>query len=54
MANSPSGESVISRVVRLMSAFDRDLPTMTLSGLARRAGLPLTTARGRPRPARPH
>lgn len=44
MANSSSGESVISRVVRLMSAFDRDLPTMTLSGLARRAGLPLTTA----------
>jgi DNA-binding IclR family transcriptional regulator len=44
VANSPSGESVISRVVRLMSAFDRDLPTMTLSGLARRAGLPLTTA----------
>ncbi|CAN7377497.1 helix-turn-helix domain-containing protein [Arthrobacter sp. LjRoot78] len=44
MANSPSGESVISRVVRLMSAFDRDLPTKTLSGLARRAGLPLTTA----------
>jgi DNA-binding IclR family transcriptional regulator len=27
-----------------MSAFDRDQPTMTLSGLARRAGLPLTTA----------
>ena len=44
MANSTSGESVISRVVRLMSAFDRDLPAMTLSGLARRAGLPLTTA----------
>lgn len=44
MANSPTGESVISRVVRLMSAFDRDLPTMTLSGLARRADLPLTTA----------
>ncbi|MBT2535766.1 IclR family transcriptional regulator [Arthrobacter sp. ISL-69] len=43
MANSPSGESVISRVVRLMSAFDRNLPTMTLSGLAHRAGLPLTT-----------
>jgi DNA-binding IclR family transcriptional regulator len=34
---------VISRVVRVMSAFDRDLPTMTLSGLARRAALPLTT-----------
>ena len=30
MANSPSGESVISRVVRLMSAFDRDLPTLSL------------------------
>jgi DNA-binding IclR family transcriptional regulator len=45
MANSPTGESVISRVVRLMSAFDRDLPTMTLSGLARRADLPLTTTR---------
>ena len=44
MANSPTGESVISRVVRLMGAFDRDLPTMTLSGLARRAALPLTTA----------
>src|SRR5512141_604413 len=44
MANSRSGDSVISRVVRLMSAFDRDLPTMTLSGLARRARLPLTTA----------
>jgi DNA-binding IclR family transcriptional regulator len=44
MANSPTGESVIIRVVRLMSAFDRDLPTMTISGLARRADLPLTTA----------
>ncbi|GAA3315586.1 IclR family transcriptional regulator [Arthrobacter ramosus] len=45
MANSPTGESVISRVVRLLSAFDRDLPSMTLSGLARRADLPLTTTR---------
>ncbi|MCG2622861.1 IclR family transcriptional regulator [Arthrobacter sp. I2-34] len=44
MANSPTGDSVITRVVRLMSAFDRDLPSMTLSGLARRADLPLTTA----------
>jgi DNA-binding IclR family transcriptional regulator len=43
MANSPSGDSVITRVVKLISAFDRDLPSMTLSGLARRAGLPLTT-----------
>ncbi|APX03763.1 IclR family transcriptional regulator [Arthrobacter sp. QXT-31] len=44
MANSPSGESVISRVVRLMGAFDRNLQSLPLSGLARRAGLPLTTA----------
>ncbi|QCB95858.1 IclR family transcriptional regulator [Arthrobacter sp. PAMC25564] len=44
MANSPSGDSVIGRVVRLMSAFDRQMPSMSLSGLARRAGLPLTTA----------
>ncbi len=43
MTDSVPGESVISRVVRLMTAFDRSLPTMTLSGLARRAGLPLTT-----------
>ncbi|MCD4852682.1 IclR family transcriptional regulator [Arthrobacter sp. AK01] len=43
MTESTPGESVISRVVRLMSAFDRALPTMTLSGLARRADLPLTT-----------
>ncbi|MFD1213497.1 IclR family transcriptional regulator [Arthrobacter sp. GCM10027362] len=43
MANSPSGDSVISRVVRLLDAFDRDLPSMSLSGLARRADLPLTT-----------
>lgn len=43
MANSPSGDSVISRVVRLLSAFDRQHPTMPLSGLARRASLPLTT-----------
>lgn len=44
MANSPAGESVISRVVRLMDAFDRQLPSMSLSELARRASLPLTTA----------
>lgn len=43
MANSPSGDSVITRVVRLLSAFDRNLPSMTLSDLARRADLPLTT-----------
>ncbi|MFW3385563.1 UNVERIFIED_CONTAM: IclR family transcriptional regulator [Kocuria sp. CPCC 205274] len=44
MANSPAGESVISRVVRLMDAFDREVPSMSLTELARRADLPLTTA----------
>ncbi|QSE89942.1 IclR family transcriptional regulator [Rhodococcus pseudokoreensis] len=44
MANSPTGDSVIGRVVRLLNAFDRQQPSMTLSGLAHRAALPLTTA----------
>ena len=44
MANSPSGDSVISRVVRVLDSFDRDRPSMTLSRLAVRAGLPLSTA----------
>jgi DNA-binding IclR family transcriptional regulator len=43
VANSRSGDSVISRVVRVLDAFDRDRPTMTLSRLAARAGLPLST-----------
>lgn len=34
---------MISRVVRLLGAFDRDLPSLSLSRLARRSGLPLTT-----------
>ncbi|GGG65208.1 IclR family transcriptional regulator [Kocuria dechangensis] len=43
MANSRSGDSVISRVIRVLEAFDRDRPTMTLSRLAARAELPLST-----------
>lgn len=43
MANSPSGESVIHRVVRLLSAFGDDTPTLHLRELARRAGLPVST-----------
>jgi DNA-binding IclR family transcriptional regulator len=43
MANSRSGDSVIGRVVRVLEAFDRDRPTMTLSRLAARAALPLST-----------
>jgi phosphate/sulfate permease len=34
---------VIGRVVRVLESFDRDRPTMTLSSLAARAGLPLST-----------
>lgn len=44
MANSPTGDSVISRVVRLITAFDRERPTLSLSALARRADLPQSTA----------
>lgn len=38
----PGGESVISRVVRLMHAFDRDVPSRSRTELVRRASLPLT------------
>ncbi|WP_347111074.1 IclR family transcriptional regulator [Paenarthrobacter sp. S56] len=43
MANSPSGESVISRVVRLVEAFDDGHRTMSVAALSRRSGLPVTT-----------
>jgi DNA-binding IclR family transcriptional regulator len=39
-----SSESVISRVVRIIDAFDRDSPAIPLGTLARRAELPLATA----------
>jgi DNA-binding IclR family transcriptional regulator len=44
MARSPSGESVLTRVVRLLGAFDVDTPQLSLSRLARRADLPIATA----------
>lgn len=44
MANSPSGESVISRVSRILESFDREHPELTITQLARRADLPLSTA----------
>lgn len=44
MANSPSGESVISRVVRILESFDRQRVQLSQSALARRAELPLSTA----------
>jgi DNA-binding IclR family transcriptional regulator len=44
VANSRSGDSVVDRIVRLISAFPQDVSTLQLSELAARAGLPLTTA----------
>lgn len=43
VANSQSGDSVVDRIVRLISAFPQDVPALQLSELAQRAGLPLTT-----------
>ncbi|WP_230121411.1 helix-turn-helix domain-containing protein [Arthrobacter sp. Bi83] len=42
MANSPSGDSVVDRIVRLISAFPKD-GALSLSDLASRAALPLTS-----------
>ncbi|MER1996155.1 MAG: IclR family transcriptional regulator [Arthrobacter sp.] len=44
MANSPSGDSMAERIVRMISAFDAERPAMPVATLARRAGLPLSTA----------
>lgn len=44
MANSTSGESVIHRVVRILSAFGDDSPSLSLRELAREVGLPVSTA----------
>lgn len=43
MANSSSGESVISRIVRIVGAFDDTHRSMSVAELARRTGLPVTT-----------
>lgn len=43
MANSPSGESVVARLARLIAAFDPDHEALTLTALAQRAGLPIST-----------
>ena len=43
MANSPSGDSMAERILRLISAFDAEHPSMSAATLARRAGLPLST-----------
>lgn len=44
MANSESGDSVVDRVVRLISAFPEGTGSLQLSELARRADLPTTSA----------
>lgn len=43
MANSPTGESVLTRVVRVLESFEDGTP-LTVSQVARRAGLPAATA----------
>lgn len=44
MANSRSGESVVERVIRLLTVFERSKPRLTMSALARETGLPVSTA----------
>ncbi|KAA9155651.1 IclR family transcriptional regulator [Amycolatopsis acidicola] len=44
MARSNSGESVLTRVDRVLSCFDADNPTRTASDIARHARLPIATA----------
>lgn len=44
MANSSSGESVVQRMVKLLSVFDGEHPSKNVADIARRAGLPKTTA----------
>ncbi|MFC9334806.1 IclR family transcriptional regulator [Arthrobacter sp. NPDC057009] len=44
MANSPSGESVIQRVVKILDAFSKGRPRMSLSELVRATGMSSSTA----------
>ncbi len=44
MARSTSGESVLERAVRILEVFDADHITVTITDIAERAGLPLSTA----------
>lgn len=43
MARTATGESVFSRVVRILEAFDPDNPTLRIGELARRSGLHVAT-----------
>ena len=44
MANSPSGESVIQRVVKILDAFSKGRPRMSLTELVRVTGMSSSTA----------
>ncbi|MER5479611.1 IclR family transcriptional regulator [Streptomyces sp. NPDC002734] len=44
MANSPSGETVTERIVRVLETFDTDRTVQTASEIGRRAHLPSSTA----------
>ncbi|WP_166982906.1 IclR family transcriptional regulator [Paramicrobacterium fandaimingii] len=44
MANSPSGDSAVDRVVRVLDTFTADRTVQTASEIGRRAGLPSSTA----------
>jgi DNA-binding IclR family transcriptional regulator len=41
---TPSGDSTLDRLIRILGAFDADRPTLSISALARRASIPLPTA----------
>lgn len=43
MARSPSGESIIERVVRILEAFDPETASLSVGELASRSGLPRST-----------
>lgn len=44
MANSASGDAVLTRAVRVLQAFDAAHPHLTVAAIGERAGLPRTTA----------
>jgi DNA-binding IclR family transcriptional regulator len=44
VANSRSGDSIITRVTRILESFDSTRITQTPSGVARRTGLPVSSA----------
>jgi len=44
VANSPSGDGVVERVVRVLAAFDAAHPLLTASEVGRRTGLPRSSA----------